>query len=247
MKNVAVQEPDPQGPPRDGEIRSSTIPGLIHDLSEARLSGVLTVTDRETRKAVQFAKGTIMFASSNDRDDRLNQLLLKNKVLPIASLLRALELALSTRDRVGEMMVKLKMLTIAEVEKWVKVQVGEIVYSIFNWSRGHYVFEEKTNPGESITLGTPGKVVVIEGVRRVISWARVYEEVGGLSTEYRATTEMPAITTGLPLLPAERDLLKQCDAAPMALGELCEGSPLGDFEVCKSVWALLTVGALMKS
>jgi|SRR6267154_2247094 len=247
MKSVATRQPVPQGPPREGEIRSNTIPSLIHDLSEAGLSGVLTVTDRELRKTVQFGRGTILFATSNDRDDRLNQLLLRNKVLPLAKLLRALELALSTRDRVGEVMIKLKMMTAAEVEKWVKVQVSEIVYSIFNWSRGQYAFEDKPAPAESITLGTPGKEVVILGVRRVVSWARVYEEVGGLNTEYRATKDMTAITAGLPLVPAERDLLKQCDAAPMTLAELCESSPVGDYEVCKSVWALLVVGALMKS
>lgn len=247
MKSVATRRSVPQGLPREGEIRSSTIPNLIHELSEARLSGVLTLTDRELRKTVLFGRGTVLFATSNDRDDRLNQLLLRNKVLPLARLLRALELALSTRDRVGEVMIKLKMMTSADVEKWVKIQVSEIVYSIFNWSRGQYAFEEKPAPDESITLGTPGKEIVLQGIRRVTSWARVYEEVGGMSTEYRTTKDMPAIAAALPLLPQEHDLLKHCDAAAMTLAELCESSSLGDYEVCRSIWALLVVGALMKS
>jgi len=129
-------------------------------------------------------------------------------------LLRALELALSTRDRVGEVMIKLKMMTSAEVEKWVKVQVSEIVYSIFNWSRGQYAFEDKPAPAESLTLGTPGKESSFWGAAGHLLGAGL-RGGRGLNTEYRATKDMSAITAGLPLVPAERDLLKQCDAAAM--------------------------------
>ncbi len=232
--------------PRAGEIRSQTIPHLFRDLATEGVSGILTIADREVRKTVQFSRGTILFASSNDRDDRLNQILLRADALPLPNLLKALELALATKDRLGEVMVRLKLMSTDEVEKWVKVQVREIIFTLFNWIRGQYSFEEKPVGGESITLGVPGNVIVFEGVRRIISWARVYEEVGGMNTEYRTTKDMPAIVRDLPLVPEERALLDLCDTA-MSLGELCEASKLGDYELCKSVWALLIVGALMKS
>lgn len=246
MKAQSRAPAAPAGFPRSGEIRGHTIPHLIHDLGAAGATGLLTLTDRDSRKTIQFVQGMILFATSNERDDRLNQLLLKANVVELPGLLKALELALATKDRLGEVMVRLKMMGPADVEKWVRLQVREIVNSVFAWTRGQYAFEEQRAPGESITLGVPADVLVVEGVRRVVSWARAYEEVGGLNTEYRTTRDMPAIVRGLPLLPEEHQLLAHCDA-PTSLQELCEASSMSDYDVCRSVWAMLIVGALMKS
>ena len=67
-----------------------------------------------------------------------------------------------------------------------------------------------------------------------------------MSTEYRTTKDMPMIVRALPLVSEERALLDLCDT-PMSLGELCEASKMSGYDVCKSIWALWIVGALMKS
>jgi len=231
---------------REGEIRSTTIPRLFHELSETSVTGLLMVTDGDIRKSVQLKKGLVLFASSNQRDDRLNQYLLTAGIIGLKDLMRSLEVMVATNDRLGEVLIRYKMLTPEQVEKYVRMQVCEIVYSTFQWTRGHYTFDERPPASENITIGLSGDAIVIEGVRRIVSWARVYEEVGGLNAEYRATREMPEIVKDIPLTPGERDLLKQCDA-PTSLEEMCEASKLSDLDVCRSVWALLLVGALMKA
>ncbi len=246
MKTQAVRPAPAPGPQREGEIRSSTIPHLFHDLAAARSTGVLTVSEREIRKAIQFGDGRVLWASSNDRDDRFNQVLLKAGVISLKKLMKALEVALATKDRLGEVLVSWKMMSAPDVEKWVKTQVREIALSVFAWSRGHFSFEAKPAPEETITLGDPGDVFVLEGIRRIASWARAYEEVGGLNSEYRATKDAPTIVSRLPLTPDEKAVLEMCDA-PTSLEEICEASKLSDHDVCKTVWALLVVGALMKS
>jgi len=246
MKNTAAKVMNESRLPREGEIRSQTIPHLIHELALDRATGLLTVTDREISKKIQFNNGTVLFASSTDRDDRLNQILLQEGTLSLPDLMRALELSLSTKDRLGQVMVRLKLMTAAEVEKWVKKQVRSIVLSAFGWTRGRYAFKVQPIPSESITLGMRGDELLFEGVRRIVSWARVYEEVGGLNTEYRTTRDAASIVRDLPLVSEERALLDLCDT-PTSLGELCESSKLGDYEMCKSVWALLILGALMKA
>ncbi|MFQ5890503.1 MAG: DUF4388 domain-containing protein [Gemmatimonadota bacterium] len=247
MSETAANAAPSVPPAREGEIRSDTIPHLFHHLCVARATGVLTVDDLDLRKTVQFRDGRVQFAGSNDRNERLCQFLLKENVIALADLLKTLEICLSTRDRVGEILVRRKLMSPADVERWVKRQVEEIVYSLFDWTRGHHVFAEKPICDESITLDLSGDAVVAEGVRRMRSWARAYEQVGGLNSEYRATRDMPVIIKGLPIRPEERRLLEMCDEAPTSLGEMCEASSLGDYEVCQAVWWLLIVGALMKS
>ena len=246
MASPALKRPASDGGIRRGEVRSHTLPRLFHDLSLSRATGLLTVSEREIKKVVQFKDGNVQFASSTDRDDRFNQVLLKADVIPLKNLLKALEVALATKDRLGEVLVMWKMMSAEDIEKWVKVQVREIVCSLFDWTHGQFSFEPQPPAAETITLGVSADAMVIEGVRRVSSWARVYEEVGGLNTEYRATREAPKILATLPLRPEEKTLAEMCEA-PTSLEEMCEASKLSDHEVCKTVWALLIVGALMKS
>jgi len=231
---------------RDGDIRSSTIPGLFHELSASRATGLLNVTDGDIRKSIQFKNGEILFASSNQRDDRFNQYLLTQGIVSLTHLMKALEVMVATRDRLGEVLIRYKILTPEEVEKYVKAQVCEIAYSTFQLTRGHFAFDTKPPANENITVGLSGDTVVIEGIHRISSWARVYEEVGGLNAEYRTTREMPALVKDLPLSAEQQELLKQCDV-PTTLAEMCDASKLSDMDVCRSVWALLLVGALMKA
>ena len=236
----------PEGFPLKGEIRSDTIPTLFHDLSVRRATGHLTITDQEIRKTVQFGEGHVLFASSNDRDDRFNQILLRNDAIALKDLLKAIEVSLATKDRLGEVLVGWKMLKSPDVEKWVKVQVREIILGLFDQTRGQYAFEVKTPTSETIIVGVPADLMAFEGVKGISSWARVYEQVGGLHTEYRTTKDAATIVRDLPLSAEDKELLKMCDQ-PTALEEMCEASALSDYEVCRSVWALLVVGALMKS
>lgn len=240
-------EPTPEATePLRGEIQSRTIPNLIHELASRRVTGVLTVMGRTARKLVEFRDGRVQFATSNHRDERFNQILLKAGVVPVKQVLRALEIALATRDRLGEVMVRSKMLTPADVEKWVRVQVREILFSLFERTSGSWAFAPGPVPVEDISLNLPGDALVIEGLRRISSWARIYEEVGGLNAEYLATSAAADIAPDLPLDAGELRLLEMC-RTPTALGEMCEASEMGDFDVCRSVWGLLIVGAIMKS
>ena len=232
--------------PMQGAVHSTTIPELFHELGTGGATGVLMVAGRSVKKAVYFQAGRVQFATSTDRDDRFNQVLLKAGAISLRELLRALEVSLATRDRLGEVMVRSKMLTPADVDQWVKVQVREIIYSLFNRTAGHWSFEATPFPAESIALGVTGDAMVVEGIRRVSSWARISEAVGGLNTEYLATGRAAQIIAGLPLLPGEHKLIEM-GRTPTSLGEMCDASELGDLDVCRAVWSLLTVGALMKS
>ncbi|HUD70372.1 MAG TPA: DUF4388 domain-containing protein [Dongiaceae bacterium] len=229
-----------------GEIQSRTMPYLFHDLGTSRATGVLTVAGRTVRKMIHFKAGRMQFASSTDRDDRFNQTLLRNSVISLRDVLRALEIALSSRDRLGEVLVRMRILTPAEVEKWVRVQVEEIALSTFDRISGTWRFDPGPIGVEAIGVDLPADALVLDGVRRMRSWARVYEEVGGLNAEYLATRDVEAVAKDLPIEEGEKSLLAMC-RTPTALGEMCESSEMGDIDVCRSVWALLSVGALIKS
>ncbi len=246
MSISALKDQPAAGQAYQGVITPTTLPHLFHKLWGMRATGVLKLTRDEITRTVDFESGHVLFASSNDRDDRFNQVLLKAGVISLKDLMRVLEVALATKDRLGEVMLRWNLITPQEVEKHVKMQVRDIIYDLFDWTKGTFVFEECGVQADPYALGVTADVMLVEGMRRISSWARVYNEVGGLNAEYLATNDMPTVVAGLPLQAEEREILEMC-MTPVALGEICETSTLLDYQVCRVVWMFLILGALMKS
>ena len=243
-----LPRPDEAAPTPRGEIHADTIPELFVEYAVRQATGTLVVSGGSgaARRTVSFRAGRVQFATSTDRDDRFNQVLIKAGVIGLRDLLRALEVALATRDRLGEVLVRMKLMAPSDVETWVKVQVRDILFDLFEQTAGQWSFEVGPVAVESIRLDLPGDAVMIEAVRCATSWSRVYEQVGGLNAEYLATRRATTLAPALGLLPGERALLDQC-RVPTSLGEMCDSSEMVDFDVCRAVWGLLLAGALMKS
>jgi len=167
--------------------------------------------------------------------------------VPLPQLLKGLEISLRTHRRLGEVLVESGQLTRPDLVRAIQGQITDIVCGAFQWTDGTWAFENGVLPGpESVTLKSHGLELILEGVRRIESWARVQEVVGGLNTEYRATKEAMNLAEMAKLPPGERQILIYCEET-RTLEEICDATPLDDFLICKLLWGFLIVGALMKS
>ncbi len=229
------------------EIRSDTVPNLIHRLYRKGETGRLILRHGPVIKTLEFQRGLIPFAASNDRDDRLNETLLKRGMVSLNDLMASLDVSLRSGERLGTVLLARKKITEKDLDRALQEQLKDIVLGLFSWDRGTWEFEEKS-PGapEKIRIQAHPLELILEGVRRIPSWARVYEAVGGLSTEYRTTKEAPSLAEKARLMPGEQQVLTFCQET-RTLSEICESVSLNDFVLCKVVWGLLIVGALMKA
>ena len=229
------------------EIRSDTVPSLIHGLHRGGETGRLLLRQGPIIKALEFQRGLIPFAASNDRDDRLIQTLLKRGIVSLNDLMAALDVSLRSGERLGSVLVARKKITEEDLDRALQEQLGDIIFNVFTWSTGTWQFEQRSpGPPEKILLRAHPLELILEGVRRIPSWARVYEAVGGLNTEYRTTREAPSLADAARLMPGEQQILTFCQET-RTLSEICESVTMNDFVLCKVVWGLLIVGALMKS
>ena len=233
--------------PAASEVRSDTIPGLVHRLHREAATGRLILRQGPVVKTLEFQRGLIPFAASNDRDDRLNQTLLNRGMVSLNDLMSALEVSLRSGERLGAVLLARKKLSEEDLDRALQEQLRDIVFGVFAWTEGMWEFEEKS-PGapEKIVLRAHPLELILEGVRRIPSWGRVYEAVGGLNTEYRTTKEAPSLAEKARLMPGEQQILALCQET-RTLSEICESVPMNDFVLCKVVWGLLIVGALMKA
>jgi hypothetical protein len=229
------------------EIRSQTVPELLFKLYQEEESGRLMLRRLGLEKSLYLQGGTVVFAASTDRDERLIRGLLRRGMVPLPHLLRGLEISLRTHRRLGEVLVEGGQLSRADLVRAIQDQITDIVCGAFQWTEGTYEFEKGVLPGpESITLKSHGLELMLEGVRRIESWARVQEVVGGLNTEYRATKDANALAKRAKLPAGEQQILSYCEET-RTLEEICEAISLDDFLICKLLWGFVIVGALMKA
>jgi len=229
-----------------GKLGLLTLPSLIHDVCEESRTGILSFTEGERQKSIFIEKGKIVFARSNDLDDRLGTLLLRQGRITLKDLEEAGQLSAETGQRLGGVLVAKQLIRPQDLVSGVREQVKEIVTSLFLWTKGEYEIKFDPLPSkEVITLKISTGDVILEGVKRIDSWSRIKLAVGDLDTRYQVSSRLTELGECMNLSLDEWTFLSRCEG-PVPLTHLCESSPLKDFEVCRLVWALTVVGLLKR-
>ncbi len=236
----------PKGRAREGILSSTTFPGLIYSILLQRETGVLTLTDETSEKSVYIQSGRPVFATSNDRDDRLGQIFFKAGLISLENLMESLERAAKVKKRLGTVLVEMGLIEPHDLVEGVLSQVRNIICSLFLWTRGRYRYVPGPLPSdEVITLKLGAGDIVLAGIRRVESWERIWEAVGGLDAQYQTVDGLADASRDLQLSLEEWTLLSHCEQ-PRTLRDLCRSSALSDFEICRLLWALMTLGIVKR-
>lgn len=230
----------------EGEISGQTIPALIRQISQTGETGVFKVVNGKVEKSVYFHEGRAIFATSNDPQDRLGELFFRQGLVSLANLLKAVEVSLGTKKRMGTFFVEFGIIRPEGLLEGVTEQVKGILLSIFHWTEGMYSFRMGPLPTEEvITLQISTGDIIIQGIKEIQNWQRIWEAVGGLETSYQNTDQIEKLTKGVTLSLDEWTLLSHLERS-RTLEEICSASPLKDFEICRLLWAFLVLGIASK-
>lgn len=141
----------------------SEILGALH---AAGRSGWLLFRYRDHAKSVFLHRGEVVFASSNQRVDRLGECLLRAGILSLEQL-REAERCFAPPQRFGRVLVERGFLTPRELWNGVRYQVEEIVRSLFAYPAGTVVFHDgSAQPDNVVRLALETRRLVAEGVQR---------------------------------------------------------------------------------
>jgi len=231
---------------REGILSSATFPALLYSLLGRTDTGVLTLTGETSEKTIYIQAGRPTFATSSDRDDRLGQILFRNGTVTLEALMNAVEKSVGLGKRLGTVLVEEGLIQPHDLVEGVRSQVRHIINSLFVWTRGRYHYTTGPLPTEEvITLKLSPGEIILDGIRTIESWGRIWEAVGPLQATYRTTERLATLEPELPLSLEEWSLLSHCER-PTSLQELCRLSPMADFEQCRFLWAALTLGIVQR-
>lgn len=155
-------------PPDSGEIDCHhTLLVLLHRVYSGRLTGKLQVVFGRVEKALFFDGGQLVFATSNDRQDGLGEVMLRSGALTQSQFEEASTLV-ETGQRFGSAIAEMGIYRVEEILSWVRRQVIQVISSVLDYPVGRYFFfgslEKNVVPeiGAPVPLGT----LLLQAVRK---------------------------------------------------------------------------------
>lgn len=232
--------------PHEGALSNTTFPSLVYSILRRGDTGVLTIQNESIEKALYIRDGRPLFATSTDTEDRLGTLLLKAGRVSLVGLLSAVEKSTTSKKRLGTLLVEGGLIRPQDLVDGVLEQVKGIILNLFQWARGRYRYAPGPLPtDEVITLLLNADRIILEGVRGIHRWERVWEAVGPLDATYQKVKVPEERVRTLGLSQTDTAVLSHLDQ-PATLQSLCGPGKTNDFELCRSLWALKTLGIVKR-
>ncbi len=217
-----------------GEIGGLSISDLFSILNMTQKTGVLHLVSQQVKKSVYFRRGEIVFASSNLPEERLGYILYRTGKISIEQLKQA-EAQMNEKTRFGGILLKNKFITPKDLWWGVKYQLEEIIYSIFSFTEGTFLFiEGDFLPPDLTRLSLNTQNILMEGFRRLDEWKLIKELIPS-GDSYITMTDEPITVE---LTPAFQKILA-CIDGRVSVNEIVRRSQLGEFNTYKLLYQLL--------
>src|SRR5206468_988369 len=230
-----------------GSLKEASLPDVLQLLALGQKTGCLSIADRSNFGYIYFDKGRIAYASIVNRRDRLGDILVKHEKITQEQLDAAIHRQSRERDKkLGEILVLQNVLTQQELERYMRMQIEESVYYLFTWTQGTFNFESDVRPEQQdFLVSINPESLLLEGARRVDEWGLIEKKIPSFDLIFLVDRDRLAISDAkltevqdrlLPLLDGSRDV-----------NQVIEDSGLGEFEVGKALYGLVTAGFLHRA
>jgi tetratricopeptide (TPR) repeat protein len=224
-----------------GSLKEASLADVCQLLHMSQKTGCLSVTDQSRFGQIYFDHGRITYARILNRRDRLGDLLVRDGILAPEALRAVLDRQMAEpHRRLGELLVDEGLLERATLERYIRFQIQEAVYSLFTWSSGGFYFEVGDAPeGELLTSLNP-ESLLLEAARRVDEWSLIEKKVPSLDLIFEVDPQRLRVSD-VELEDEQQRLVDMLDGT-RTVQEVVDESGLGEFAVGKSLFGLIQAG-----
>jgi hypothetical protein len=223
-----------------GNLKTVAFPDILQLLATGKKTGMLECRTSTRQKEVAFKDGNIVYASSvNSAEDLLGNMLLKRGRLAKADLERAISLHKQTGRQLGTTLIDMGLFEKNEITDCLKLQIEEIVYNLFSWQEGDFVFHEGAAPKSApflVELSTMG--IIMEGTRRIDEWLEIQKVLPPDDVLLRIARSPRTNREELTISLDEFRLLSLVNGE-RTLPDLLNLSPMGEFVTCRALYRLI--------
>jgi tetratricopeptide (TPR) repeat protein len=230
-----------------GSLKEASLPDVLQLLALGKRTGCMAVADRQNFGYIYFDQGRISYASIVNRRDRLGDLLVKNGLLTLAQLEEAIKLQGERRDKkLGEILLGMGIIARHDLEEYMRIQIEEAVYFLFTWTSGTFNFEAGVRPEQQDFL------VAINPESLLLEGARRVDEWSQIEKKipsFDLIFEVDRLRiegSDAELSPTQKRLIDLLDGR-RDVQQVVEESGLVEFEVGKALYGLITAGFVKRT
>ncbi|HSE39463.1 MAG TPA: DUF4388 domain-containing protein [Acidobacteriota bacterium] len=224
--------------PTKGSLSEISFIEILKDISASNLTGMLRLETSSVIKVVYLQNGTIAFASSNEKGDRLTEVLKRAGKLTPEQIEHA-QARIKPNVSLGKTLVELGYISPKDLLWGARMQVEGILYQLLFWENGTYQILEGPLPKEIVSLGLTIPQIIYAGILQTKDRDWILKHIGSPEAVYvlTSTSEQRLDEYRLPV----NDVIAKLDGK-RTLEDIAHGTGLDAFEICKVVAALQILG-----
>lgn len=124
-----------------GSIGTISLSGLMQLLSSEQKTGVLSVRQPEMEFQIFFLNGNVVYAIESQKVARLGELLINDNHVTSVQLKACLKVSFEKKQALGKTLVENKLITKEILEKYLYIQVQEIIFTLFCMNEGTFIYK----------------------------------------------------------------------------------------------------------
>jgi curved DNA-binding protein CbpA len=153
--------------PLSGSLANFRLADILIGLQRSLKNGTLRIASGPVEKNIYLKNGDIIFARSNQKHERLGDILLREGRITQAAYDITTKLISMTGKMQGALLVEIKALEAKDLAWAVQHQVEEILLDLFTLSGGTFEFHENVLPAEKIIrLKLPSGQIIYRGLKK---------------------------------------------------------------------------------
>ena len=230
----------------NGNLNTLSFPDLLQLISSSKKTGVLTLMRQAQRKEIYFREGNIVYAtSSNTEEELIGNLLMRLGKLSQSELDEVIKLHRATGKMIGATVVEMGLLKKEELIACLKLQIEEIVYNLFSWKEGEFIFQDDKEPAEGqITTNLNTMNVIMEGTRKIDEMVEMQKVLPKDDMVLRGNPN-PKVdsSSSVSLSLDEFKVLLMVDGEK-TYPDILEESPMGEYSTSRALLKLIDQGII---
>ena len=228
----------------NGSLKDFQLADILIGLQRSTKTGILEIKSGSTVREIFIENGDMIFATSNNEDDRLGELLVKEGKITLEEYNQSSLLLTKTGERLGKILVELGCLTPKELFEVVRHQTEEIILSLFSLEEGRFEFQEKPIPQEEIiTLRISVANIIYHGIKRITNFVYIKQMCPPIDCVLNLSPNPMDIFQALTLEDVDKNILSYVNGL-YSIKIILLLSPVKDFETLKTICALLSAGLI---
>ena len=226
-----------------GKVEALALVDVLAYLGRNSESGQLNVTRDDVKKSIIINEGNIIFARSNQVEDRLGDILLAQGVISQEQYDEGSRLIYEKGYRHGRALIEIGAISPKVMWHTIRDQIHTIACSVIPWEHGQFeFFKQEIKKKESITLQLPILELVLDVVRNLDNRALFKTRFADMREVYAADPSNADVDVHLEA--HEKHLLHFIDGE-RTVSQICEHSDYGEAESLRVLYLLRLLGRVM--